>query len=147
MDISVRISKKTDRTAVMELAGKLSDQIHLAKKQQRLERAIGTPELLVAEADGTLAGFIYVYFKMAGRYETSGSDELHVSALAIDPRFREHGFDHGVGQALIGAIIGSTDKPITADVVSTDFNTMSIFTSKGFRIVTPGADKVTMMLR
>lgn len=147
MNISVRISTKADKKKILELAQSLASQIHLQKKHQRLEAAIGTPEMLVAEADGEFAGFMYIYFKMAGQYESTGADELHISVLAVAPKFREHGFDHGIGQALIAMLIGTTDKPITTDVDSADFNTMSIFTSKGFKITTHGPEKVTMAYR
>ncbi len=147
MDIKVRISAKTDRPDIMDLAEAQADTIHLSKKRQRLEKAIGSPELVVAEADGAFAGFMYVYFKMAGQYEAPGADELHISALCIDPKYKEHGFDHGIGAALIGSVIGTTDKPITADIPSGDFNTISIFTEKGFDVVTHTPQKVTMQYK
>lgn len=144
MEISVRISKKEDRGDILALAWAQSSIIHLGKKRQRLEKAIGTPELLVAEADGSFAGFMYVYFKMAGAYETPGGDELHISALCIDTKYTEHGFDNGIASALIEKVIGTTEKPITADVPNGAFNLISIYTNKGFDIIGHTPEKVTL---
>ena len=142
--LKIRKSSDQDKDNIMSLAESVEDQIHLAKKRKRFEAAIGTPEMLVAEADGEFAGFMYVYFKAPGDFAYSGSDELHISALAVAPKFHAHGIDAGVAKGLVSFILGKTDKPITTDVMNEDTDRISIFTDAGFTIMKHEPEKVYM---
>lgn len=142
--LKIRTSNEGDREQILSLAEAMQDDINLEKKRERLTKAIGSPEMLVAEADGEFAGFMYVYFKAPGDFAYSGADELHISALAVAPKFHEHGIDEGVAKGLVTFILGKTDKPITTDVANEDTARISIFTDAGFTITSQGPDQVYM---
>lgn len=138
--LKIRKSSADDKDMILALAESIDDKIHLDKKRDRLEKAIGSVELLCAEIDDEFAGFMYAYFKGPGDFTQSGSDELHISAIGVVPGQRRK----GVASGLIKYILDKTDKPITADIDHGNFKAISLFTSIGFKIVSKNDEQVKM---
>lgn len=141
--INIRKSQAADRPIIEQLALDAADAIHLNKKIERMMKAIGTVEILVAEVDGAFGGFMYAYFKAPGDMPQAGNDELHISAIVVHPEHRRQ----GVASSLIQSLIGKTSKPITTHIGIDNTKAIALFTSLGFKIVDTDAEKVTMKFK
>ena len=82
------------------------------------------------------------YFKSADT-DMAGSDELHVSAIVIEPNHRRL----GVASGLVKYVMEKTDKPVTVDINNTNYKAISLFTSLGFHIVDKHEDMVKMVYK
>jgi len=138
--ITIRKSQEADRQIIEQLAVASAEAIHLDKKLERMIKTIGQVELLVAEVDGQLGGFMYAYFKAPGDMPQAGNDELHISAIVVHPDHRRQ----GVASSLIQSIMGKTDKPITTHIDIDNTKAISLFASLGFKIIHTDAERVTM---
>jgi len=139
-DIKVRKSSKADSKIIKELAEANDDKIHLVKKKERMFRAVGSVEILVADVDGKFGGFMYSFLTEEGTTLQAGTEEVHVSAIIIHPDFRRL----GIASKLVNSLLYKTDKSITAHIDNDNYKAISLFTSLGFSIVDKDAEQVKM---
>lgn len=141
MALKIRPSKKEDEEKIMQLAEANAENLHLEIKKDRFQRAIGTPEVLVAEIDGQFAGFLYIYFKGAGeRAIAEGGDEMHVSAVAVAPEHRRK----KVATNLVRFILDKTSKPISTHIDLKNIGAFRTFVGMGFKVSNQDDERVTM---